>query len=174
MSTAKGDKWEIAIKTILQDLSDFLQITNVEGEPKTKMKLAGNSGAKWQCDLVALRAMKDTTDMKRVKIECKCSARDGIEQKELAAMAWSLEDTGAAGLIVVNKELQDGAQKVAEQAEIGVLEFTPGDSEGNYRAKLTNWFEHTVYALGFSVNVGISCTMTAIVKRADGTEEKIE
>jgi hypothetical protein len=137
------------------------------------MRLAGVSGAKWQCDLVALRATRDTESSKRVKIECKCWIR-GVEQLDLAGMAWSLDDTGADGLIIVNRALQDGAQKVAKAAEIGVLEFTPGDTASNYRAKLSNWFENTVYALGMSVTVSTNCTMTAVIRRADGTEEIVQ
>lgn len=173
MSTAKGDRWESAVKIILQDLSGLLQLTDLEGDPKTKLRLAGFSGTKWQCDLIALRAtMENPAAPKRVRIECKCWAR-GVEQESLAALAWSLEDTGSIGLMVVNKELQDGAQKVAKAAQIGVLEFSPGDTAGNYRAKLTNWFEHSVFAVGLSTNVGASVIMRAVVKRADGTEESI-
>jgi hypothetical protein len=172
MSTEKGDKWETAVKAILGELGGFLGLTELEGDPQTKIRLAGDA-TKWQCDLIALRALKDAPDSKRVRIECKCWS-DGVEQNDVAALAWSLQDTGADGLIVVNREMQDGAQKVAKKAQIGVLEFTPGDTAGNYRVKLENWFKNTVFALGLSATANSNASLQMIVKRADGTEETVQ
>jgi hypothetical protein len=167
-----GNHWESLVKRILSDLSDLLGLTELEGDPETKIKLAGVSGTRWQCDLIALRAVRDKTT-KRVKIECKWRGRNGVEQKEVAALAWSLNDINADGLIVAQK-LQEGARKVADEALIGVLELTPGDTHDNYVAKLTNWFEHTVFAVGITETVSMDCTTEIIVKRADGTEEKFK
>jgi hypothetical protein len=85
------------------------------GRFERKQVIPGNSGTEWEID--AKGCVDDCGRL--IIVECKRHTKNGISQAIAGALAWTIEDTGADGGILVSPlGLQDGAKKVAAKANI--------------------------------------------------------
>lgn len=101
---------EVATK-ILDRIRDALGLSAVEG----KQSLPGLSGTEWELDAKGIKQESDAF----VIVECRRQTTSRIKQEEVAALAFRIQDTGAAGGFVVSPlGFQEGAQKVARSANI--------------------------------------------------------
>lgn len=101
---------EVATK-ILDRLRDALGLSAVEG----KQSLPGLSGTEWELDAKGIKQESDAF----VIVECRRQTTSRIKQEAVAALAFRIQDTGAAGGFVVSPlGFQEGAQKVARSANI--------------------------------------------------------
>jgi len=103
--------YEEVAAAILGRLREELGLSTVEG----KQSVPGQSGTEWELDAKGIRQGSDTF----VIVECRRHTTSRIKQGAVAALAFQIQDTGAAGGFIVSPlGLQDGAQKVAGVANI--------------------------------------------------------
>ncbi len=119
MSAEEPTKWKIyeevanyLVETLAAALG--LGLERVEG----KQKLIGESGTTWEVD----RKGVTTNGRAIVVIECRRYTTSKLKQKDMAALAYTIRDVGAAGGIVVTpKGVQEGARKIAEYEGIRIV-----------------------------------------------------
>jgi hypothetical protein len=103
--------YEEVAAEILDRLSEELGLSAVEG----KQTLQGLSGTAWEIDAKGFKQGSEAF----VIVECRHHTTSRIKQEAIAALAFRILDTGAAGgLLVSPLGLQEGAQKVAASANI--------------------------------------------------------
>ena len=111
MSTKRWKTYEEVAAYLLNQFAEHFGVGKFEG----KQIVAGDSGTEWEIDA------KGCSDdgIKFLVVECKRHTKSGISQAITAALAWSIQDTGASGGILVSPfGLQEGAEKVATKAGI--------------------------------------------------------
>jgi Restriction endonuclease len=70
----------------------------------------------------------------RVLIECKHSSSRKIEQNELAAFTYIIQDVGAkTGIIVTTLGLQSGAKQIAKSENIGLVVLDYNSTDKNFK-----------------------------------------
>lgn len=103
--------YEEVAAEILDRLKVELGLSAVEG----KQSIPGFSGTEWELDA---KGIKDGSEA-FVIVECRRYTTSRIKQEAVAALAFRIQDTGAAGGFIVSPlGLQEGAQKVAASANI--------------------------------------------------------
>jgi restriction endonuclease len=111
---APSKRWrtyEEVSAAILGRLREELGLSAVEG----KQSVPGQSGTEWELDAKGIRQGSNAF----VIVECRRHTTSRIKQGAVAALAFQIQDTGAAGGFIVSPlGLQDGAQKVAGAANI--------------------------------------------------------
>jgi hypothetical protein len=119
--------YEDVARRVLADMRDVLGISSVEG----KQVLAGRSSANWEVDAKAWSA--DGENFLLVEVRRR---RSRLKQEHLAAIAYRIVDTGAAGGIVVTPlPLQSGALRVATHTDIALVRLTPESTNERYLAE---------------------------------------
>lgn len=105
-------RYEQVAQHLLNDFADKLGMSLVE----KKQALAGmKSGAGWELDAKGVLSGGDGFMI----VECKRYPSSKVEQSEVAALAYQIRDTGAAGGIIVTPlGLQEGARKIAKSDNI--------------------------------------------------------
>jgi len=110
---------------LLGQLATYFGLGTVE----RKQLVAGRSGANWEIDAKGVRE----NDQGFVVIECRRHTTQGLSQEQLAAVAYRIQDTGAAGGIVVSPlPLQFGAKKIAASAGIHEVHLSAQSSTTEY------------------------------------------
>ncbi len=140
----RGKAWvnyEEVARHVLQQLGKKFGLADVEG----KQKVAGRqSGTDWEIDAKGVR----DGDATIVLVECR-RHRNRLTQEALAAVAYRIIDTGAAGGIIVSLlPLQKGAAKVAEASKIEHVQLRPESAR-----------ELWVAEIGTVIHVGITDTI---------------
>jgi Restriction endonuclease len=111
---APSKRWrtyEEVAAAILGRLREELGLSVVEG----KQSVPGQSGTEWELDAKGIQQGSDAF----VIVECRRHTTSKIKQGAVAALAFQIQDTGAAGGFIVSPlGLQEGAQKVAGAANI--------------------------------------------------------
>jgi len=111
MTVKQWATYEQVAAYLLNQFSERFGMGRFEG----KQIVAGESGTSWEID--AKGVAED--NKKFIVVERKRHTKSGISQAITAALAWSIEDTGASsGILVSPIGLQQGAEKVAKKAEI--------------------------------------------------------
>jgi hypothetical protein len=96
---------------IFDRLGEELGLSAVEG----KQSIPGLSGTEWELDAKGITQGSEAF----VIVECRRHTTSKIKQEAVAALAFRIQDTGAAGGFMVSPlGLQEGAQKVAASANI--------------------------------------------------------
>src|SRR2546430_13239803 len=104
--------WEIyedAARKVLLDIRQVLGISTVEG----KQSVEGESGTNWEIDAKAWREGSSGF----LVIGARRHTTAGLKQKDLAALAYGIQDVGGSGGIVVSPlPMQKGARIIAAGA----------------------------------------------------------
>ena len=107
----RWQSYEEVAAHLLNQLSGHFGVGRFEG----KQVVPGESGTEWQLDA---KGCSDGNVL-IVVVECKRYVKTAISQSITGSLAWTIQDTGAAGGILVSPlGLQAGAKKVAERANI--------------------------------------------------------
>lgn len=142
----RGKAWadyEEVARYVLQQVGKRFGLADVEG----KQKVTGRqSGTDWEIDA---KGVQDGDEM-IVLVECR-RYKKRLTQEALAAVAYRILDTGAAGGITVSPlPLQKGAAKVAEASNIKHVQLRPASTR-----------ELWVAEIGTVIHVGITDTINA-------------
>lgn len=122
--------YEEAARQLLIDVKEYLGINKVEGKKKIKGQ---NSGTKWEVDVTPYNAKEG----KIILVECKHYLKHAINQDTMAGFAYKIEDTGAAGgIIITTLGLQEGAQKIADAEKILTIKLDYNSTSDNYIAQI--------------------------------------
>ena len=164
MSEKKWETYEEVAAYLLNQFAEHFGVGRFEG----KQLVAGESGTEWQIDAKGCAA----DDGHFIVVECKRHTKTGISQAITAALAWSIQDTGAGGGILVSPiGLQEGARKVAAKSGIVEVVLDQNSTTTDYMLK---FFDQV--CLGFSdtvdINITESLTITLIDKDGNVIETK--
>lgn len=126
---------------LLNQFAEHFDLGRFEG----KQVVAGESGTEWEID--AKGCANNGSNF--IVVECKRHTKTGISQAITAALAWSIQDTGASGGILVSPiGLQEGAKKVAAKAGIVEVVLNQDSTTSDYVLQFLNQV-----CLGFSDNM---------------------
>jgi len=150
---------------LLNMLASELGLTRVEG----KQKLPGTSGTEWEVDAKGIRLEGGAL----VLVECR-GTKSRESQAKLAALAYSIQDTGAiAGIIATPIPLQIGAQKVAASAGILHVQIDLNSTSEEFAVKFLNKL-----FMGIADTVRLtdscSCAVSRVCQRCGNQFERIE
>lgn len=158
MAEKHWETYEEVAAYLLNQFAEHFGVGRFEG----KQLVAGDSGTQWEIDAKGLAA--DGGHF--IVVECKRHTKSGINQAITGALAWSIQDAGASGGVLVSPVgLQDGAKKVAAKAGIVEVVLDENSTTTDYVLKFLNRV-----CLGFSdtVNVNITDSLSIIIKDKDG------
>ncbi|MFZ2651710.1 MAG: restriction endonuclease, partial [Burkholderiaceae bacterium] len=131
MSSKQWQSYEEVAAYLLNEFAEHFALGRVEG----KQLLAGSSGTSWEIDAKGIK----TDDKSIVVIECKCYPNARVTQGIIATLAYSIEDVGAkGGIIVTPVGLQEGAAKVAAHNGITLVKLAPGSTTTEYLVRFLN------------------------------------
>ena len=99
------------------------------GRFEGKQVVPGDSGTDWELDARGV----GEGDARIIVVECKRHTKSGISQAITGALAFTIQDVGAHGGILVSPlGLQAGAKKVAAHANIVEVTLTPESTTTDY------------------------------------------
>lgn len=149
------ENYEEVAKQILSQFAQELGIESVEGKQKVPGKI---SGTEWEIDFKGV-----VTDGSTFLVgECRRRSRRR-PQEEVAGLAWKIQDTGAAGGILVTPlELQRGAKKVAKAANIISACLDPGSDPFQFVLRFLDKVK-----VGLKDEVGASDDLLVNLRRVD-------
>ena len=152
-------KYEEVATDILGRVRRELGLSSVEG----KQAIPGLSGTAWELDAKGVRAGSDAF----VIIECRRYRTSRLKQEAVAALAWRIHDTGAAGALLVSPlGLQQGAQKVAAAANVVAVRL---NAEATAQQFVLSFLNHLFVGLSGVEARGQVGTLTPIVENNVGT-----
>lgn len=158
MSAKQWESYEEVAAHLLNQFAEHFGLGRFEG----KQIVAGQSGTEWEIDAKGCAA--DGSHF--VVVECKRHTKSGISQAITGALAWSIQDMGGSGGILVSPiGLQDGAKKVAASAGIHEVLLDQDSTRTDYVLKLLNRV-----CLGFSdtVNLNVTESLEITIRDKDG------
>jgi len=125
-----------------------------------KQLVPGASGTDWELDAKGVGDAGNRT----IVVECKRHTKAGISQAITGSLAFTIQDTGAHGGILVSPlGLQAGAKKVAAAANIVEVTLTPDSTTTDYVLQFLNRIH-----IGLSDTVHISEEITIELRDKDG------
>lgn len=156
MSEKRWETYEEVAQYLLNCLSDQFKVGRFEG----KQIVPGESGTSWELD-----AKGCTDENSRVLVvECKRHTKSGISQAITGALAFTIQDIGADGGILVSPlGLQEGAKKVAGKANIVEVVLNENSTTTDYLMKFLDQIH-----LGNSETVQITEHLVIEVRDANG------
>jgi hypothetical protein len=158
-------KWETYEEVAAYLLNQFAEHFGV-GRFEGKQLVAGESGTEWQIDAKGCAADEGHF----LVVECKRHTKAGISQAITAALAWSIQDTGAGGGILVSPiGLQKGAKKVAAKSDIVEVVLDQNSTTTDYMLKFLNQV-----CIGFSDTVDLNITESLTITLIDKNGNVIE
>lgn len=156
MSTKQWKSYEEVATHLLNQFAKHFDLGRFEG----KQIIAGESGTEWEID--AKGCSDDGNHF--IVVECKRYTKYGVSQAITGGLAWSIQDMGASGGILVSPiGLQEGAKKVAAKAGIQEVILDQNSTTTDYVLRFLN---HV--CVGFSDTVKIRDEVTITVKDKDG------
>jgi hypothetical protein len=141
---------------LLNQLSEHFGVGRFEG----KQVVSGESGTEWELDAKGF----SEGESRVIVVECKRHTKTGISQAITAALAWTIQDTGATGGILVSPlGLQAGAKKVAEKSNIVEVTLDQNSTRTDYVLRFLNQIH-----IGISETVHATDHMVAELRDKDG------
>lgn len=132
------------------------------GRFEGKQIVPGECGTDWEID--AKGYSEDECHF--VVVECKCHTKSGVSQALTARLAFVIQDTGAAGGILVSPlGLQDGAKKIAVKAGIHEVRLDKDSTTTDYVLRFLN---QICVGLSDTNSVNVTDTLSIIVMDKDG------
>ena len=129
----RGREWETYEEVaayILKQAGKRFGLSDVEGKQAVR---GWCSGTEWKIDAKGIQEVDGALWI----IECRRYTTSRISQERMAAVAYRIQDTGAAGGITVSPHpLQKGAAKVAKANKIEHVELDPSSTRGQWIAKI--------------------------------------
>jgi hypothetical protein len=148
--------YEEVAQHLLRQIAAHFELGSVEG----KQIIAGASGTGWEIDAKGLRR----NDEGFVIVECRRYTTRGVPQKEIGALIFSIQDTGAVGGIIVSPlPLQLGAKIVAESQGIQHIQLSADSTTTDY---VLRFLEHTFHGVPFEARAEGHAHIDATVIRA--------
>jgi hypothetical protein len=131
MPEKRWQTYEEVAAYLLNQLAEHFGVGRFEG----KQVIAGDSGTEWELDA---KGCTDGSD-RVIVVECKRHTKSGISQAITGSLAWTIQDVGADGGILVSPlGLQEGAKKVAAQANIVEVVLNQDSTTTNYLLSFLN------------------------------------
>ena len=132
MSEKIWESYEKVATYLLNQFAENFGLGGFEG----KQKVPGESGTKWEIDAKGYSA----DGSRFVVVECKRhTTKNGVSQALTGTLAWTIQDTGASGGILVSPlGLQDGAKKVAAKAGICEVRLDENSTTTDYLLRFLN------------------------------------
>ncbi|MBB5696977.1 restriction endonuclease [Sphingomonas yantingensis] len=161
----RGKEWanyEEVARYVLQQLGKRFGLAEVEG----KQKVSGRqSGTEWEIDAKGVRE----ADSSIILVECRrCKRR--LNQEALAAVAYQIIDSGAAGGITVSPlPFQKGAVKVAKAGRIEHVQLRPESTREQWIAEIGK-----VTHIGITETVGVTMHDSFQITVLDGEGNVVE
>lgn len=116
---------------LLNRLAEHFGVGRFEG----KQILPGESGTEWEIDAKGV----GENGARTIVVECKRHTKSGISQAITGALAFTIQDVGAQGGILVSPlGLQEGAKKVAAHTNIVEVTLTPESTTTEYVLRFLN------------------------------------
>lgn len=154
-----GNEWKTYEEVAAFLLHQFAEHFGL-GRFERKQVVSGESGAKWEID--AKGCAEDGKQF--VIVECKRYPNRGISQAIVASLAWTIQDTGAAGGILVSPVgFQDGARKVAAATTISEVTLREDSTTTDYMLKFLN----KIFC-GVSDNISITESISIVIQDESG------
>ena len=126
------ETYEEVAAYLLNQLAEKFGIARIEGKQTIKGQ---KSGTDWEIDAKGVGFQDDIF----LIIECRRYTSSKQTQEKLGALAYRIQDAGAAGGIVVSPlGLQEGAEKVAKAENIRNVILDPTSTTTNYILKFLN------------------------------------
>jgi hypothetical protein len=152
---SKWESYEEVAVFLLDQIAEVLGLERVEG----KQALIGNrSSTRWVVDGKGVKLAGEGF----IIIECRRYTKSKQKQEDVGALAYRMDDTGAAGGIVVSPlGLQEGAAKVAAAENIQTVYMDENSTSTDYILKFLN-----KAFVGMSDTVNL--TDEATVEKIDG------
>jgi hypothetical protein len=140
----RWQNYEEVAAYLLNQLAEHFGVGRFEG----KQVVPGDSGTQWEID--AKGCADDGSRL--IVVECKRHTKSGISQAITGALAWTIQDVGADGGILVSPlGFQDGAKKVAAKANIVEVVLDQGSTTTDYVLSFLNQIH-----VGFSETVHVT------------------
>ena len=158
MSEKSWKSYEEVAAYLLNQFAEHFDLGRFDG----KQIVAGESGTSWEID--AKGYSEDNQHF--VIVECKRHTKAGISQAITSSLAWSIQDTGASGGILVSPlGLQAGAKKVAAKADIHEVIMREDSTTTEY---LIKFLDKVCLGLTDVISLSITETLTIIKRDIDG------
>jgi hypothetical protein len=143
------ETYEEVAAYLLNQFKEEFGLKCVEG----KQKLKGSSQTDWEIDAKGIKE----EDKGFVIVECRRYLKKRLSQKEIAALAYQISDTGASGGIIVSPlSIQEGARKVAQSGNILEVKIGPNSTASEF---FMQFLEKLM--VGIKISFGVSFTATA-------------
>jgi hypothetical protein len=156
MSAKNWEFYEEVATHLLDRFAKDFDLGRFEG----KQIVPGTSGAEWEID--AKGYSEDGSHF--VIVECKRYTKGRVNQAIVGSLAYSIQDTGASGGIVVTPQgLQKGAMKIADHNGIHTVHLNQNSTKTDYMIKFLN----KVY-LGLSDTCTSTESISIVKKDKDG------
>lgn len=145
---------------LLDQMTGELGLERVEGEQDV---FGSRSSTTWEIDGKGVKLGGEGF----VIVECRRYTTSRQSQEKIAALAYRIMDTGAAGGILVSPlGFQEGAKKVAAAENIQEVLMDADSTRTEYMLRFLNRM-----FVGVSETITITDSATVTVIRADGTQD---
>lgn len=156
----RWESYEEVAVYLLDQIAEKLGLERVEDKQKV---IGERSGTEWEIDGKGVKV----GDEGFVIIECRRYTTKKQTQGQMAHLAYSIIDTGAAGGIIVSPlGLQEGATKVANAENIRTVHMDENSTRTEYMFSFLN----EVF-VGASDTMHITESAKITITHADGTQE---
>ena len=158
MADQQWRSYEEVAAYLLEQFAGHFGLGRFEG----KQAVPGDSGTEWEIDAKGYSEDGKTF----VVVECKRYTKTGISQAITGALAWSIQDTGASGGILVSPiGLQAGARNVAARAGIHEVILRQDSTTTDY---MLNFLNEIFLGVSEKVTVSVSESITITIRDQDG------
>jgi hypothetical protein len=135
--------YEEVAQHLIGQIAEHFGLGSVEG----KQIVPGASGTCWEIDAKGVRK----NDEGFVIIECRRYTKRGVPQREVGGLAYSIQDTGAVGGIIVSPlPLQFGAKIVAESEGIHHVQLSADSTTSDF---VLRFLERTLHGVSLKLTL---------------------
>jgi hypothetical protein len=161
MNNPAWKRYEDVSRHLLNEFATHFDLGYVEG----KQLVPGASGTQWEIDAKATRA----DGLGFLVVECR-RHKSNIPQSQLAALAYTIDDSHASGGIIVTPvELQIGAQRIAAHANIQHVRLSADSTTTDY---VLEFLGRAFIGVSLSESLSATDDVSCVVIRADGSVER--
>lgn len=156
MAEKRWKTYEEVAAYLLDQFAEHFGVGRFEG----KQLVPGASGTEWELDAKGV----GENGTRIIVVECKRHTKTGISQAITGALAFTIQDTGAHGGILVSPlGLQTGGKMVAASANIVEVTLTPDSTTTDYMMQFLDRIH-----VGLSDTVHIFDELTIVLRDKAG------
>lgn len=153
-----SEAYEVAARQIIGDMLKEFGLGSIEGKQDVQ---GTQSGTTWEIDSKGVVESGEGF----LIIECRRYTTSAVKQEAMGALAYRIQDTGAAGGILVSPlPVQEGAAKVAKAENIISVQLNAEATRTEY---LLQFFKQIFAGIEERVSASDSMTME-VIRAADG------